>query len=87
MARERRTEEQSICRVGPSILPGFLAEKTLLEACKEGLCGLVGSSDCPIVEEESCHVKGAVDGFSLRSPFRDGSVEAKGEEEWVWEVA
>ena len=27
------------------------------EARKEGLCVLVGSTDCPIVEEESCQVQ------------------------------
>ena len=41
----------------------------------------------PIVEEEGCQIHGVADGFSLRASFRDGSIEAKGEEEWAQGVA
>ena len=40
--------------------------------------GIMGATDCPVVEDESCQAQGAVDERSLRSSFRDGPVEAKG---------
>ena len=48
-----------------------------LAAYKEGLSGLVGSHDCPIVEEEGCQIDGFVDEVSLCASFRNGSVEAQ----------
>ena len=40
-----------------------------------------------IIEEESCQIHGAVDGFSLCSSLRESSVEHEGEEEWAKRVA
>ena len=57
--------------------------KSLSEASKEALCGLVGSPDCTTVEEEGCQIYGVVHGSSVRASSRDGSIEAKGEEEWA----
>ena len=60
-----------------------LSSSLPVEATKEGLCGLVGSPDCPIVEEEGCQIYGVVDGHSLCASFRDVSIEAKGKEQWA----
>ena len=64
-----------------------LWSKPPVEATSEGVCGLVGSPDCPIVEEEGCQIYGVVDGFSLCAPFRSGSIKAKGEEQWAFWAA
>ena len=57
----------NIHTVGFSLRP--LASSSLGEASDKGLCGLVGSPDCLVVEEECCQIHGAGDGFSLRPSF------------------
>ena len=52
------------------------------EATKDRLSGLVQTPNCPIVEEDGGQIYGVVDGFSVCAPFRDVTVEAKGEE-WL----
>ena len=94
--RKQRPEERNMCRVGLSILLALLQEQgfgwDVFALCSHfvgfswrplssspGLCGFVGATDR--------RGRKAVDSLSLRSSFRDGSVEAKGEGKWAQGVA
>ena len=56
-----------------------------MEACEEGLCGIVGAADGGVLEVKGRHVQRAVDGFSMSSFFCNGPIEAEGKEQGTQE--
>ena len=92
--KRRLPSARSMCRDGPSEGEGLaqmhahsdfswrlMSSRPFLRPLKEAvwLCGI---RRC-VVEVYGCRVDGAVVGFSLCATFRDGSVEAKSEEQGV----
>ena len=76
MRRGRQKLAQDVLVFGRVELDAPVVQ-AFLGTFEEGLPGLVGTADGPVVKVEGRHVHGAVVGFSLCPAFRDGLVELR----------